>query len=154
MAEGSSKNVMTQLEDTLDEYFGKKAPALPQNIKEILVKIAPYLVIISLIFTIPAILALIGLGSFVSTLAPMGGAQAVAGVPTMWVGILLLIPVAILEAMAVPGLFSRKITAWRFIFWAEIISVISSLVQINIVGALISAVIGFYLLFQVKALYK
>ena len=81
-------------------------------------------------------------------------AQAVAGVPTMWVGILLLIPVAILEAMAVPGLFSRKITAWRFIFWAEIISVISSLVQINIVGALISAVIGFYLLFQVKALYK
>lgn len=154
MAEGNSKNVMTQLEDTLDEYFGKKAPALPQNIKEILVKIAPYLIIISLIFTIPAILALIGLGSFVSMLAPAGGAQAVAGIPAMWIGIIFLIPVAILEVMAVPGLFSRKIGAWRFMFWAEIISVISSLVQINIVGALISAVIGFYLLFQVKGLYK
>ncbi|OGE00825.1 MAG: hypothetical protein A2860_01105 [Candidatus Levybacteria bacterium RIFCSPHIGHO2_01_FULL_37_33] len=154
MADANGKNVMTQLENMLDEYFGKKAPALPQNIKEIIVKIAPYLVIISLIFTIPAILALFGLGSLATILAPLGGARSVAGVPTMWIGILLLIPAVILEAMAVPGLFSRKIVAWRYMFWAQLISIISSLVQINIVGALLSALIGFYLLFQVKSLYK
>jgi len=154
MADIKSKNVLIQLEDTLDEYFGKKAPALPQNIKEILVKIAPYLVIIGLIFTIPAILALIGLGSIISTFAPMGGTQAVAGVPAMWVGIIFLIPVAILEAMAVPGLFSRKATAWRYVFWAQLITIVSNLVQLNIVGGIISALIGFYILFQVKSLYK
>lgn len=155
MAEVNSKNPLAQLEGMIDEYFGKKAPTLPQNIKEIIVKIAPYLVIISLIFTIPAILALIGLGSFVSTLAPVGAAQAVAEVPAiMWVGILFLVPAVILEAMAVPGLFSRKITAWRYMYWAQLISIASSLVQINIVGALLSALIGFYLLFQVKSLYK
>ena len=154
MAEGSSQNPLAQLEGTLDEYFGKKAPALPQNIKAIIVKIAPYLVIISLIFTIPAILVLFGLGSLATVLSPLGGARSVAGVPTMWVGILLLIPAVILEAMAVPGLFSRKIAAWRYVYWAQLISIVSSLVQINIVGALLSALIGFYLLFQVKSLYK
>ncbi|MEK7185854.1 MAG: hypothetical protein AAB675_00625 [Patescibacteria group bacterium] len=154
MSESANKNPLAQLEETLDEYFGKKAPALPQNIKEILVKIAPYLVIIGLIFTIPAILILFGLGSVATVLAPVGGAQSVATVPTMWVGILLLVPVVILEAMAVPGLFSRKIGAWRFVFWATLISIVSSLVQIQILGALLSAVIGFYILFQVKNLYK
>ena len=154
MAEANSKNLLAQLENTLDEYFGKKAPALPQNIKEIIVKIAPYLVIIGLIFTIPAIFILFGLGGLASTLAPVGGAQAVASLPTMWIGILLLIPVIILEAMAVPGLFSKKIAAWRYVFWAQVIAIISSLVQLNIVGGIIGALIGFYILFQVKGLYR
>ncbi|MBI4080378.1 MAG: hypothetical protein HY430_01255 [Candidatus Levybacteria bacterium] len=143
-----------QLEKAFDEYFGKKAPALPQNIKEIIVKIAPYLAIISVILTIPAILLIFGLGSLATTLAPLGGVQSVATLPTMWVSILLLIPVVVLEAMAVPGLFARSSKAWQYMFWAQIISVVSSLVQFNIIGALISAVIGFYLLFQVKSLYK
>ena len=154
MADANGKNVMTQLEGTLDEYFGKKAPALPQNIKEIIVKIAPYLVIISVIFTVPAILLLLGLGGLASTIAPVGGARAVASLPMMWIGILLLIPVILLEVMAIPGLFSRKITAWRYVFWAQLISIISSLVTLNIAGALLSVLIGFYLLFQVKSLYK
>lgn len=154
MAEANSKNPFAQLEETLDEYFGKKAPALPQNIKEIIVKIAPYLVIIGLIFTIPAIFVLLGLGSIATVLAPVGGAQSVASVPTMWIGILLLIPVIILEAMAVPGLFSRKVVAWRYVFWAQIITIVSNLVQLNIVGGIISAIIGFYILFQVRGLYK
>lgn len=154
MAEGNSQNPLTQLEGILDEYFGKKAPALPQNIKEILVKIAPYLVIIGLIFTIPAILILLGLGSAVTVLAPVGGAQSVASVPTMWVGILLLVPVVILEAIAVPGLFSRKIGAWRYVFWAQLITIVSNLVRFDIVGGIIGAIIGFYILFQVKSLYK
>lgn len=154
MAEGNNKNPLGQLEDTLDEYFGKKAPELPQNIKEILVKVAPYLVIIGLIFTIPAVLLLLGLGSVATVLAPVGGAQSVASVPTMWVGILLLVPVVILEAMAVPGLFGRKAVAWRYVFWAQLITIVSNLVRFDIVGGIISALIGFYILFQVKSLYK
>lgn len=152
MAEGNSKNVLTQLEDTLDEYFGKKAPALPQNIKEIFVKIAPYLVIIGLIFTIPAILTLFGLGSLVTFGLP-GGARSTWG-PTMWMEIFLLVPVVVLEAMAVPGLFSKKIGAWRYVFWAQLITIVSNLVRFDIVGGIIGAIIGFYILFQVKSLYK
>ena len=154
MAEGSSANPLGQLEGTLDEYFGKKAPALPQNIREFIVKVAPYLTIIGIIFTVPAILLLLGIGSVATVLAPVGGAPAVTSVPTMWAGILLLIPVVVLEAMAVPGLFSRKASAWRLVFWAQLISIISNLVQFNIIGAIISALIGFYILFQIKSIYK
>ena len=154
MAEGTKSNPLAQLESTLEEYFGKKAPALPQGVKDFIVKIAPYLTIIGLILTIPAILLLVGLGSFATVLAPIGGAQSVTSVPTMWVGILLLIPVVVLEAMAVPGLFAKKISGWRYVFWAQLISLVSNLVQLNIIGAIIGAIIGFYFLFQIKNSYK
>lgn len=154
MAEGAKGNPLGQLEDTLDEYFGKKAPALPQNIKEFIVKIAPYLTIIGIIITIPAILLLLGLGSLATVLSPLGGVQAVSGLPTMWVGILLLIPVVVLEALAVPGLFARKRMAWTYVFWAQLITIISNLVQFNILGGIIGAIISFYILFQVRSLYK
>ena len=142
------------LEGTLDEYFGKKAPSLPQNAKEIIVKIAPYLAIVSIILSLPAILMLFGLGSLATMLAPLGGISSVASIPTMWVSILLLIPAVILEVMAIPGLFARTLAAWRYMYWAELLSVVSSLVQLNIVGALLNTLIGFYILFQVKSFYN
>ncbi len=145
---------MQNLEQNLELYFGKKAPALPANIKEIIVKLAPYLAIIALVITIPAILLLFGLGSVATMLSPLGGAQTVTTLPTMWIGILLLIPVVVLEAMAVPGLFARSAKAWRYMYLAQLISVVSSLVQLNIVGAVVSALLGFYILFQVRSYYK
>ncbi len=154
MAEVNYKNSLGQLEATLDEYFGKKAPALPQNAKELIVKIAPFLAIISAIFTLPAILLLLGLGGLATVLSPFGGVSSVASIPTMWVSILILIPVVILEVIAIPGLFAKAAKAWRYMYWAELITVVSSLVQLNIVGAILSAIIGFYILFQIKSFYK
>lgn len=153
MAKTNDNNALSQLEDTLNEYFAKKAPALPQNVKEFIVKIAPYLAILSLIVTIPAILVLFGLGSLATMLAPMGGANTVSAIPSMWLGILLLIPVIVLEAMAIPGLFSRSAKAWKYMYWSQLIMVVSNLVQLNIVGAILGALIGFYFLFQVKSFY-
>lgn len=145
---------LNQLEATLDEYFGKKAPQLPQNIKELLVKIAPYLVIIGVVLTLPALLVLFGLGGAATMLSPVGGADSMAAVPTMWIGIILLVPVIILEALAIPGLFARKTVAWKYLFWAQLISVLASLLQLNIFGAILGAVVGFYILFQIKSFYK
>ena len=145
---------MEKLEGTLNEYFGKKAPALPQPAKEIIVKIAPYLAILSAILILPSFLLLLGLGGLTTMLAPFGGVRSVALVPTMWISILILIPVAILNVIAIPGLFARKAIAWRYMFWGQLISVASNLVQLNIVSAIVSALIGFYILFQVKSFYK
>ncbi len=145
---------MQNLEQSLELYFGKKAPALPANIKEIIVKLAPYLAIIGLVITVPAILLLFGLGSVATMLSPLGGTQTATTLPTMWLGILLLIPVVVLEAMAVPGLFARSAKAWKYMYLAQLITVVSNLVQLNFVGAVISALIGFYILFQVRSYYK
>lgn len=154
MAENNYQNYLAQLENTLDEYFNKKAPALPTNIREIIVKIAPYLTILSIIVTLPAILVLLGLGSFATVLAPMGGVQSVSSLPTMWLSIILLIPTIILDAMAIPGLFARSRMGWRYVYWAQLISVVANLLQLNIIGAIIGAFIGFYFLFQVRSYYK
>lgn len=154
MAETNYKDYLVKTEKTLDEYFGKKAPVLPENIKEIIVKIAPYLAIVAILITLPAILLLLGLGGLATVLSPLGGVSSVATLPTMWLGIILLIPVVILEGMAIPGLFARSMVGWRYMYWAQLISVVSSLIQLNIIGAILSAVIGFYLLFQVRNHYK
>lgn len=154
MSEANAKNPLMQLEVMLDEYFGKKAPALPQNAKEIIVKIAPYLTILSVILTLPAILLLLGLSSFVAAIAPLSGAGVIPSGPLVWLGTLLLIPSVILEVMAIPGLFARSKQAWTYMYWAQLISIVSSLVQFNIIGAVLGALIGFYLLFQIKSFYK
>jgi branched-subunit amino acid transport protein len=145
---------LTQIETNLQLYFGKKAPMLPENLQMVLVKIAPYLAILGVIVTAPAILLLLGLGSFATLLSPLGGLQSVTSVPTMWLSILLLIPVVILEAMAIPGLFKRTMTAWKYLYWAQLIAFVSNILQFNIVGAVIGAVIGFYVLFQIRNHYK
>jgi len=149
-----TKNILNQLEATLDEYFGKRAPQLPENIKELIVKIAPYLTIVGIIFTIPAILLLLGLTGIATIVAPIGGAASVAAVPTMWIAGLLLIPVIVLEAMAIPGLFAKTKIGWKYTYWAQLVSTVSSLVSLNIFGAIIGGALGFYILFQIKNHYK
>ncbi|HSW87704.1 MAG TPA: hypothetical protein VLF89_04855 [Candidatus Saccharimonadales bacterium] len=154
MAKAKSKNSLDQLETKLDEWFGKKAPQLPKNIRQILVNIAPYLEILSVIITVPSLFVLLGLGGAATVVAPMGGAQSVSTLPTMWIGIFLLIPVVILQLLAIPGLFGRKVLGWKYIYWAQIVSLVSNVVELNIIGAIIGALIGFYILFQIKSYYK
>lgn len=149
-----TKNLSNQLETTLEEYFGKKAPQLPANIREIIVKVSPYLAILSILITVPALLLLFGLGGVATMVAPVGGMESVASLPTMWISIIMLIPAAILNALSIKGLMARKIDGWRYAFWAQLVGVFSQLISFNIFGAVISALIGFYILFQVKSYYK
>ncbi len=145
---------MSQLEDTLDEYFGEKAPQMPDNIKELIVKFAPYLVILGLLFTIPGLLAVVGIGGFASMVAPFGGMQAMRAVTGMWLGIILMIPVVILQAMALPGLFAQSKQGLRYMYWASLVSIVANVLQFNLVGAVTGALISFYILFQIKSKYK
>jgi hypothetical protein len=136
----------TDLIATLEELF-VKAPNLPVNAREMLVKVAPW---IALIFGILGVLA--GLAAFgLSPLALFGGVGAsgfllLTGVLTIASSVLML--------MAFPKLQTRQMGGWTLLFWSEVINVVASLLGGNIVGALIGAVIGFYLLFQVKSYYK
>ena len=145
---------LNALESTLNLYFGKKAPALPKEIKELLVKLAPYLAILGVIIAIPGLLLALGFGGIATMMAPFGGPKMIGYVPGMWLSLLLSVPLVILEIMAIPGLFKRKMIAWKYLCWAELIAVAASVIQLNIVGAIIGALIGFYLLFQVRSLYK
>lgn len=153
MDTNNSKQSVKQLEDVLDLYLVKKAPALPANIKQVIVNFAPWLIIIGIIFSIPAVFALFGLGSMMSAL-PYGYAMGARfGLP-YFLSIAFLVVIVVLEIMALPGLFSRSAKGWRFIFYSVLVSAVSSLVSFNLFGLVIGTLISLYLLFQVKEYYK
>jgi hypothetical protein len=141
---------MGELEKNLQLYLVDKAPAIPTNIKDVIVKIAPWLVLIGVIFAIPAILALFGLSA---VLLPFGIAGRGLGLNHMLSVILLAIAV-ILEALSIRGLMNRKVQGWRYAYYAVLINALSNIVAFDIVGAIIGFLISMYVLFQVRSYYK
>lgn len=151
----STGSALRQLEDNLDLYLRQKAPALPANIKELIVKIAPWLTIVMLVIAVPGILMALGLGAIAAPLSFLGGVGAgVSFGMSYTLSMVVLFVAIVLEAMAVPGLFSRSRSAWRLVYYSTLVSLVSSLITFNIIGGLLSALIGFYILFQVKEYYK
>jgi hypothetical protein len=65
-----------------------------------------------------------------------------------------LVVVIVLAAMAVPGLFKREEKAWRFLFYASLVNVVSGFFGGDWVGMIIGALLSWYVLFQVKEYYK
>lgn len=151
------KGLVNQLEALLDEYMVKKAPfALPMGAKEFIVKVSPYLVIIFAILTLPIIFAAIGLSAFLAPFAMMGAVMGGYG----WgfglgaiISLVAAVITLIVEVMAVPGLFKRTKGAWHLVFYATIIQLIGGILSFNVIGAVIGAIISWYILFQVKDMY-
>lgn len=140
---------MDKLISTLNEYFGKKAPQLPVNVREFIVKVSPYLAIISAVLAAPAVLALLGLSATYGAYLPYMAAANGLGI-----SVIISIAVIVLNAMAIPGLFKRSISGWNFVFYGTIVSALGSLLTYNVLNAVISLIISFYFLFQVRSLYK
>lgn len=144
---------MNQLNKTLELYLVKKAPALPKNIKEILVKIAPWLSIIGVVLSIPAVLAIFGFSAMMSGL-PYGAYGMMRAGGGFSLAAVFLVATAVLEALAIPGLMKRKLAGWNFLYYAVWVGAISTLLSYDIVGLVVSTLISLYLLFQVKSYYK
>ncbi len=143
MADNKSANDLIK---TMEGFFAK-APALPTQAKEILVKIAPW---IALIFGILGVIA--GVGAIgISPLALLSGLGN--SLTVLLSGVLTLIS-SVLMLLAYPKLRALKMEGWKLLFWSEVAGVASSLIALAIGGAIIGGFIGFYLLFQIKSYYK
>jgi len=141
---------VVELENKLEEVFTKKLPALPENIKEIIVKYGPYVALIAMVFSIPALLTLLGIGAMVAPWAVVGRAW---GIQTI-LAVTFILLIMILELIALPGLFKRQMKAWKIMFYISLINVISNLLSLNLFGLIIGAAISWYFLFQIKSYYK
>lgn len=144
---------VAKVEAWLHEYMVTKAPfQIPMEGKEILAKIAPYLIIVFSLLAVPAVLALVGISTVVAPVAMMAGV-------TGW-GFFGLISLAttvitlVLNVMAISGLFKRTNSSWRLLFYSSLVSFVGGVLSMNPIGAVIGGVIGWYILFQVKELYK
>ena len=151
------RGMVDQLEAILDEYMIKKAPfELPAGVKEFIVNVSPYLIIIFAILALPIILAAAGITAIFAPFAMMGGYGLGHGFGLgAIISIAVTTAVIVMEFMAVPGLFKRTKASWRILFYASILSLFGSIISISgILGGIIGAIIGWYILFQVKELYK
>jgi len=142
---------MAKLIETLDEYFGKKAPQLPAKVKEVIVKISPYLAIIGVIFIILSIIPLITLVFGLSVVSVY--AAAVMPMTNVYISFAVMIIIAIMYVIAIPGLFKRTKKSWNMMFYAQLVSALGSLVSYNFISLIIGLIISFYILFQVRSYY-
>jgi hypothetical protein len=132
----------------LDFYLVKKAPfQIPPGGREWIVKFGPWITVVLLVLTLPALLFLLGLGTM---LMPFGGVGYATGFS--YVAIFVIAEVGLMIA-ALPGLFARKMSGWRLMFYEQLVGFVGSLLSGAIISALVGALIGLYILFQVRTLY-
>lgn len=145
------KSYLKQLTDKLDEVFGKKAPQLPEGVKDFIVKVAPWLTILGVVFGVIGVLALLGVGALSLPFAAVGAGNLTLGVVVSLVfGIVSLI----LEAMAIGPLMKRKEKGWTLLYYVVLLNAVSAILSLNFLGLLIGTVIFMYLLFQIRSYYK
>jgi hypothetical protein len=133
----------------LDFYLVKKAPfQIPDAGREFIVKFGPWITLVLMVLTLPFLLILLGLGTLVS---PFGG---VSGMASWGLSAILIVIRFALRAAALPGLFARKMFGWRLVFYSVLVGLAESLLSVySIVFGIIGAVIGLYILFQIRPLY-
>lgn len=162
---------MNSLEQTLNDVFVKKAPALPNGVKEWIVKYLPY---INLVLGVLSLLAAYNLwhwahtinryGDLVNSLsAAYGGSQVVSNRLgfAVWLALIVMIVEAVIYIIAFAPTRDRKKSGWDLLFLALLINVVYGLVMLfsgyngfgSLVGSVIGTAIGLYFLFQIRAKY-
>ena len=144
-ADQAPKDVMGMLE----YYLVKKAPyQIPENAKKWIVQWGPWIELVLLILALPVLLLALGISA---AFVPFASAGVAGGFSLV---VIILVVQLGLEVAALPGLFARKRQGWTLAFYAQILSFVTSLFGRNIIGALLSLVVGLYVLFQIRSYYK
>lgn len=145
-------NQSLPLEKELAPIFLEKLPAFPDEIKEVLAKIAPWLVLIGIIFGGLGVLAAIGLGGFISVASI--GTAAYGSLWQYWIGIAGTGVVVVLYLMAFGPLRNRQRRGWDLLYYALLVNLIVWLISFSIISLLIGGFLGFWSLFQVREKYS
>ncbi|CCH52651.1 chromate transporter [Fibrisoma limi BUZ 3] len=139
------------LESELAPYFTTKAPfQFPINFREGFVKYWPIVSLVLLLISLPAILAFLGIGAAFMPVSFLGG----LGTGFFYTVIMVFSLIGVvLRALALPGLFNRTRSGWVLSYYAELISILGSLLSISIIGVLFG-LLFLLLLFQVRDYYR
>lgn len=159
------------LENSLNDLFGKQAPALPPNGKKALVQYIPWITLILGLVSLWTTYVLWHWAHVANTFvnyansisAAYGGPQIATNRLTfgIWLGIAVLAVEALLYIAAFPGLRDRKKSGWNMLYYALLINVVYGVVIMftnyggvgNLIGTIIGSAIGFYFLFQIRGSY-
>jgi len=162
---------LTDLENQLDKTFGKNAPQLPKNGKDMLIQWTP---VVAAVIGVLSRWAAWNLWHWAHLAERVIGgicnAYTVAGCGAyvssrfslwLWASILLLGVEGVLYLLAYPGLQARKKQGWNYLFYGALLNVVYAIVSLfagynatsSFVGALVGSAVGFYFLFQIRGAY-
>lgn len=152
------KTAMSGLEARLEPMF-KNAPHIPENGRKVIVDIVPWLV---LIFGILGVIGLFASGIMALFVTLLTGGWALpflfgSFVPMLFSGIAI-----VLTLMAFPGLQAKTKSGWNLVFYSTVVNAIGGIVSVfggyvymgSLVGAIIGAIVSFWLLFEIRSYYK
>lgn len=139
------------LSTKLETFFVGSLPALPEAGKEAIVKVSPYIALILSIMLLPVILGALGLSALFMPLSFLGGVRGGFG---YIFSMIFAIGGMILQLMAMPGLFKREKRSWKLIYYATLLSLIDDILTFRLGGLIVSTLVSFYFLFQVKSKYN
>ncbi|HUP26318.1 MAG TPA: hypothetical protein VM124_01565 [Candidatus Limnocylindrales bacterium] len=161
-------SALQTIENKMAPVF-KDLPALPDNLKESLAKVWPWLALIGGVLQLLAALALYHLANYASRVIDVANSLSAyyAGQPAgptsfdktlIYIGVLMLVIDAIILLVAFPKLQKREKAGWDLLFLGVLINLAYGVVQIftysrgigSFIGSLIGSAIAFYLLFQIR----
>ncbi|MDQ5962557.1 MAG: hypothetical protein QG653_364 [Patescibacteria group bacterium] len=141
---------MHDLIKKLEDFFAK-APHLPNDIREIIVKIAPYLAIIGIVFSVLALPALFSIFTIGAPAMMMAGGGGFGGM-ILLTG-LFAVANMVLLILAFPGLQKRQASGWNYVFYSVLLGAVQSILAFNLVGLIVFTTLSLYILFEVKHFY-
>jgi hypothetical protein len=144
-------NQSALLETELAPYFTVKAPfQFPINFREGFVKYWPIVSLILLLLTLPAILLFLGIGTALLPVSFVGGIGSGIGYT---ISMVLTVIGLVLSLLALPGLFNRKRSGWVLSYYAQLLSIVTSIFSFSLLGILLG-LLFLMLLFQVRDYYN
>lgn len=166
---------MQQVENKLNELLVKKAPFhLPDNAKQGIVKVLPWLVLLLGVLMAVAAWSVFQAATVVDRWSSLASELSVTyGVgsyvnplmtPLLWVSLLILLVEAVLYFAAYPSLEKRQKKGWNILFWVALANVAQGIVHSiaysgayfnigSVVLSLLGSLVGLYLLFQIRSYY-
>jgi len=149
LSDDKAMNLINKIGDIFKSF-----PALPSNLLDFIIKIAPYLALLS------AVLTIIGgpLVGLLGTLASIATFNPLFLVWTLLTLVLMIIQAGLLF-MAFSPLKEREMKGWIYLFWSEVIGLLQMVVNLlnNQSGSLLFGVffaaLWFYILFQMRPKY-
>lgn len=142
-------NSIDQWIDMIGGYY-KNLPDLPKGGRDVIVSIVPWLAIIFGVLGVIGSIVGLGLFTFLAPFALLSGVQAVNhGIVLILLGLVS----SILMVVAFPGTKAHKEKGWKLLYYSEVVSLVSNIVTISLVGVLFT-LIGFYFLYQIRSSYR
>lgn len=163
-------SAMQSLENSLNDLFVKKTPALPDSGKKLIITYLPWINLALGGFTLLMAYWLWQWAHIASGLINYANSiNAIYGGPvvttnhltfTIWLSLVVLIVEAMLFVAAFQSTRDHKKSGWQLMFYALLANIAYAVITLftsygggHVISSLIGAAIGLYLLFQIRASY-